>query len=750
MICTLTDRELYELQHHAINEPLSYINNFVQTSRKLKKYPADVMHLFLARANAVIGETNKAHSLLEELKTSLPKLNDEPLLGKFYLTQYSASTYSETNNPYTEDYFKQAEKHIKQSGSKALSCELKIATSQKVTSDLSLEMKEELLHSAMQDALEAGILDLQLEVHLSYCVLYLLNNLPEPANRELTLLQELLEKEQHPLLYANILLYFGIVNLMLKELPTAQKYLLDGIAWAKARAYMGLLIPLNINLGLFYTNNGNAELGIDTYRYCLKLMQECGLENSLNANRTQDNLARALGKLGRFDEAIQILRTSLEIAKKSGNKLREYIVHVNLADNLTDKEAFEESEMMVNKAIDYFSQINENLYLSIAYRCKARLFEAQEKYQEGFEALEMLDNANQKHFRENFNKQNAQYQARMNKLHNEYLQIKNQCHAEVELNRLCENTDLIGEHASVKKAIKDAMLAARYPNTNVLITGESGTGKEVIARMIHAESKTGKPLVAINASAISANLIESELFGHKRGAFTGAMEDRKGKFLQADKGTLLLDEISDMPVEAQVKLLRAIETHSIQPVGSDKEIPVNCRIISTSNCDIPSLIHANTFRLDLYHRLNKVEIHLLPLRERLSDLELITSFFVQRFSKEFRIPQPTLTENFFNRLREYSFPGNIRELMNILERILILSPKAVWKADQLDGVLLAKNTPPRQAAKAYTEQLQSTEHLLISEALARCNWVQKETAKLLNMSESKLSRRINKLKITKP
>jgi two-component system response regulator PilR (NtrC family) len=220
-------------------------------------------------------------------------------------------------------------------------------------------------------------------------------------------------------------------------------------------------------------------------------------------------------------------------------------------------------------------------------------------------------------------------------------------------------------------------------------------------------------------------------------------------FLLADKGTLFLDEISDMPVEAQVKLLRAIETHSIQPVGSDKEIPVNCRIICTSNKDITKLIHANQFRLDLYHRLNKVEIHLPSLRERLSDLEMITYFFVERCAKEFRVPVPTLSDSFFTRLRDHSFPGNVRELANLIERIFILNPNAKWDTGVLDGVLPHMKEVDLPAMKPVSHHLNDTETQMITDAMNRCNWVQKEAAKLLKMSESSLSRHIKKLNISR-
>ncbi|MDP2172398.1 MAG: sigma-54 dependent transcriptional regulator [Candidatus Cloacimonadaceae bacterium] len=749
MSIELNEKELYNLQHYAANEPRKFAHDYVQSSRKLKHHSQGLLQLTMAKAHLILGETRQAQSVLADLKTSLPKQKDSLFLGAYYIMLYNFTVATGGSNSQAEEYFKLAEKQAKQYGSKALSCELKNLICQKPGKDISMDAKEELLKEAMVEALESDILDLQLEVHLSYCILYLQRNLPDLANQELILLYDLVEKERNPKYYTFILLYFGIVNLMLKNLPKAYKYLSDGIDWATKNDNRSLLIPLNINLGLYYVNSGNLEQGIDIYYYSLKLSDEFGLENSLNAHITQNNLAIALGKLSRIDEAVQINRNSIDSAIKSNNALREHTQYVNLADNLIELKAYNEAEQHINKAIAYFTDIQENHHLTFAYRCKARLFEEQEKYQEGFEALEMLDNTYQIYFRENFSKQNALYQDRIDKLRSEYLRLKNQCNTESELIRLSSSTDFIGEHSSIKKALKDAYLAARYPYTHVMITGESGTGKEVIARIIHNESKTGKPLVAINASAISPNLIESELFGHKRGAFTGAMEDRKGKFLMADKGTLLLDEISDMPVEAQVKLLRAIEEHTIQPVGSDKKIPVNCRIICTSNKNISTLIHNNKFRLDLYHRLNKVEIYLVPLRERLSDLEMITHFFVERYSREFRLPIPILSDSFYNRLRAYSFPGNVRELANLIERIFILKPSAQWDARMLDGILPDTPTSELPAFKAVSHHLKDTETKMIVEALNRCDGMQKEAAKLLNMSESTLSRHIKKLKISR-
>ncbi len=735
------EKMLYEMQHNSVNEPQQFINTVNSAIKNTQSHAFYMQQFFLAKAMLVLGKIKPALELLHSMKPELEKKRDYFCLGKYYITLYNIQFLMGWDSRLYTEYYNLAEQYVKQSNSKALQCELKILNTLIAGTDKTLEMKEELLQEAMQDAIEANILDLKLEVYLAYSPLYLVTNMPEHASRELMLLVDMVPKEQNPFLYTQIYNYLGVIQMMLQEFVKSEKYLLQGITIAKEKGYKQQLVALMLNMGLNYVANGKIEEGISIYQECMQIVKDCGMENSVNANKVQDNLANALGRMDRLDEAIDILRSSLNSSVISNNKLRENILNVNLANILIEKEAFAEAEQLLDTAINYFTEEKNQLYLAVAYRCKARLLEAMESYKDAFEIMELLDRTNQKYFYENVNKHTSQYQLRIDKLRSEYLLMKSQCAENFEFHNLSLNTDLIGEHPSLKKALKDAFMAAKYSFANVFITGESGTGKEVIAQIIHNESKTGKPLVAINASAISPNLIESELFGHKKGAYTGAMEDRKGKFLLADKGTLFLDEISEMPVECQVKLLRAIETHTIQPVGSDKDILVNCRIISTSNCEMGSLIRNNKFRLDLYHRLNKIEIHLIPLRERISDLEVLIEHFVKRFSKELRIPVPIISEGFYQRLREYSFPGNIRELMNIVERIYILKPAPVWKADQLDGLIKDK-TKVEFTDLNISHNLKQAEYQIIIEALEKTGWVQKETAKLLAMPESTLSRKI--------
>ena len=241
----------------------------------------------------------------------------------------------------------------------------------------------------------------------------------------------------------------------------------------------------------------------------------------------------------------------------------------------------------------------------------------------------------------------------------------------------------------------------------VLVTGESGTGKELVARAIHEVSvRAGQPFIAVNCSAIPEQLLEAEFFGYRKGAFTGAMEDREGFFQAANGGTLFLDEIGDLPLAMQAKLLRAIQERSVRPVGAVVEVPVNVRLLSATHKDLAAEVHAGQFRQDLYYRLNVIQIRVPPLRERLGDLVAISERVLESIARDAGVsPPPRLTRNAIVHLQRYAFPGNVRELENLLHRAVALSggevidvydlglPESVFTdsvAQELD--LIAENT----------------------------------------------------------
>src|SRR5437588_2324351 len=239
--------------------------------------------------------------------------------------------------------------------------------------------------------------------------------------------------------------------------------------------------------------------------------------------------------------------------------------------------------------------------------------------------------------------------------------------------------EIVGNSPALLDVLRRVETVAPTDST-VLITGETGCGKELIARAIHSRSKRShRPLVKLNCGAIPTGLVESELFGHMKGAFTGALERRTGRFELADGGTLFLDEVSELPLETQVKLLRVLQEHEFEPLGSSRTLRVNVRIIAASNRDLEKAIQEGRFRADLYYRLNVLPMILPPLRQRRSDIPLLTHFFVERFSRQFGKPMTGVAQDTMELLSQYSWPGNIRELQNVIERAVVLCPGTVLR-----------------------------------------------------------------------
>ena len=268
----------------------------------------------------------------------------------------------------------------------------------------------------------------------------------------------------------------------------------------------------------------------------------------------------------------------------------------------------------------------------------------------------------------------------------------------------------VGQSPTIRHILSEVRQLQSTENTSVLISGESGTGKELIARAIHYGGTRAKgPFIALNCSALSGDLAESALFGHVRGAFTGAHTSRKGSFELADGGTLFLDEIGDMPLELQPKLLRVLEQELILPLGSEDEKRVDVRVITATNADLQTHIDNGTFRSDLYFRLARFLVELPPLRQRREDIALLAQHFVQLFAAEMGFPAPKLTAATLGVLKAYAFPGNVRELKNIIERALIKSGGAPIRPQHLHFIDAAPATAPKTNGEANAKSPQSTE-----------------------------------------
>ena len=247
--------------------------------------------------------------------------------------------------------------------------------------------------------------------------------------------------------------------------------------------------------------------------------------------------------------------------------------------------------------------------------------------------------------------------------------------------KMASKNQMIGESEAIQH-VRAIIEKVAPTEARVMITGDNGTGKEVVARLLHEGSqRADKPMVEVNCAAIPSELIESELFGHMKGAFTGAVKDRAGKFEQADGGTLFLDEIGDMSLAAQTKVLRALQENEITRVGSDKPIKVNVRVIAATNKDLQAEIAAHRFREDLFHRLNVIPVHVPKLDERKEDIPLLVEHFNKLICNEMGISSKTFSEDAIVALQARSWTGNIRELRNVVERLLILGGSTISKTD---------------------------------------------------------------------
>lgn len=339
----------------------------------------------------------------------------------------------------------------------------------------------------------------------------------------------------------------------------------------------------------------------------------------------------------------------------------------------------------------------------------------------------------------------------------------------ISVRNACEQSNLIKENKKLKKELSSAeVIIGNSPaikniletitrvaktDARILITGENGTGKELVAQEIHKQSlRSNKELIEVNCAAIPHELIESELFGHEKGSFTGAVKQRIGKFELADGGNLFLDEIGDMSLHAQAKVLRAIEEGKIERVGGTSKINVDVRIISATNKDLLSEIQKGNFREDLYHRLNVIPIHVPPLRERKEDIPLLVEHFSKIICEKNKFPQKEWTESAIKTLQNFSWKGNIRELRNFVERIVIMVPNLIISEKEINSFLPASVSAVDEilnTSNTFQEFKEKAEKAFILKQLSLNNWNISKTAEILGIQRSHLYNKLKKYEIEK-
>jgi len=333
------------------------------------------------------------------------------------------------------------------------------------------------------------------------------------------------------------------------------------------------------------------------------------------------------------------------------------------------------------------------------------------------------------------------------------------------LKRALEHMTLVSENIRLREALQERFtvkgiisaspkmqevmnIAGRVAKSkaSVLVRGESGTGKEVIARTIHyASGRKNAPFIAFNVGALSPTLIESELFGHEKGAFTGADRMREGRFIQAHSGTLFIDEIGDIPVELQAKFLRVLQENYVEKIGSSEPVPIDVRIIAATNKDLELLMKKGKFREDLYYRLNVVSINIPPLRERKEDILPLCDLFIERYASENKKEITGFTREAFDVLMKYDFPGNVRELENIVERAVVLARNSQITLNDLPPhIFIQPDTRQASSESGLDKQVEALEVHLIQKELRKAGGNQSKAARALKISERKLRYKMKK------
>jgi two-component system response regulator AtoC len=324
-------------------------------------------------------------------------------------------------------------------------------------------------------------------------------------------------------------------------------------------------------------------------------------------------------------------------------------------------------------------------------------------------------------------------------LRDENLQLK------AELSNRYQFDNLLGRSAAMREIFATVERVAPTRAT-VLLCGESGVGKDMIARAIHQHSpRAGRPFVKINCTSLPENLMESELFGYEKGAFTGANISKPGKFEQADTGTVFLDEIGDVPLSIQVKLLRILQEREFERLGSNKTRHIDVRVLAATNVDLRAALEEGTFREDLYYRLNVLPIDIPPLRDRKEDIPLLVQHFIRKLGKDVASPVQSISEAAMERLLAYHWPGNVRELENVMERSMVLANGSVLEAGDIRLDLQPRT---RMAVETFLPDgmtLDQHEQALIREALKRANNNKSQAARLLGLTRNALRYRLSQM-----
>ncbi len=745
MVPLIDEQLIRQLEQLTEADPMQ----FMQHALELEEgglAPAQVFHLQYLKARALItmNQKSEAQDLALGLLSKAVQESDHLLIAKCNLVLAKCNCGEESDQS-MKSFFDVALDAAKNSRDNRMISEILIhlGVYYQNRNDKSNALKS--FARAQRICEELGDSDIKLQLMISYGTTYYRSGEHHKALAYMTdALRLALESDdvnRQLLIINNLSTLYSI----LLRFNDAADILKRGIQIAEVYQIHMRKLMLLFNLGVLYLKQDQYQQSYEKLGECEEFARSIGFADPRYQMELYSNLAGACRFMENYEESRKYLEQAEAIARDLKDTAMVKEMEGNKANLLLRMGKSEEAKKLLNGCRKYFRKHGMYEKLIVAQMNLAEYYELKNDFPKAISLLKEVSPLFQEYLSKLLNDKAEEFDrelkiqlSRFDRVKEDYGRLASRLTDQV-------RSEFIGQSPQHQKVLETALLAAQHPVANVLITGESGTGKEVIANLIHMHGvRSGGPFIAVNVSAITSSILESEFFGHRKGSFTGAIADHKGFFQQANHGTLFLDEIGDMHRDLQSKLLRVLETRKVTPVGSTSEIPVDCRVICSTNRNLEEMLSNDHLRLDLFHRLNTIEIHIPPLRSRSEDIPLLIEHYAQLLAIQNNQKKPKISNAFIARMQSYPFPGNVRELRNLIERLFILLPNRDWDEEVITCLPFAGNA---QNAGKHIKIPVESEIERIVQALEQCAGRQKDAALLLNMSESTLSRRITKYRL---